>query len=240
MAILLGHLFPSFTLGTLMLAINAPLLLLGMKYLGKGFGIRTIIAICLAAFFVDLLGEVLGVEAVSDELLLATLFGGVAVGVGVGLILRGHSSAGGSTIIARIFAGNFNIKPGKTILAIDTLIIASSAVVFNGLEPSLWSLISIYVTSRSIDIVLTGGPSEKVVHIVSDQVEPLTAKITEEIGPYGTILSGAGLQNNEQKTMIFVVIETSKIPTLKKIITTSDPDAFMIVMDATEMLGRGH
>lgn len=240
MAILLSYLLPSFSLGSLMLAINIPLLILGVRYLGKAFAIRTVIAIVLVSFFVDLLRVGLQIEAASDELLLATLFGGVAIGIGVGLILRGHSSAGGSTIIARILAAHFNIKPGHTILAIDALIIVSSAFVFNGLEPSLWSLISIYVTSRCIDIILTGGPTEKVVHIVSQQIPQLSAEIIEHLGPSGTILSGEGLQRNEKKNMIFIVVETARIPLLKKIIEKNDPDAFMIVMDAAEMLGRGH
>lgn len=240
MAILLNHLFPSFSLGTLMLVINIPLLLVGIKFLGKSFGIRTIVSILLVSFFVDFLKIHLDLEPISDDLLLVTLFGGMIIGIGVGCVLRGNSSAGGSTIIARILLGLFNIRPGRTILAIDALIIVSSAFVFNGIEPSLWSLISIYATSRCIDIILTGGASEKIVHIVTNQVEQISRKLTEEIGPNGTILSGIGLQKEQEKTMIFVVVETSRIAVLRDIIKKNDPDAFMVVMDASEMLGRGH
>ena len=239
MAILLHHIFSSVSLGTLMLIINAPLLLIGMKYLGKSFGIRTVISIVLISFFVDLFKIVLQLGPVSDDLLLVTLFGGMIVGAGVGLILRGHSSAGGSTVIARIFLDKFNIKPSHTILGIDALIIASSAFVYNGVEPSLWSLISIYVTSRCIDMILTGGPSEKVVHIVSDHVDVLSGKIIEHLGPNGTILHGTGLKKSQEKTMIFVVVESRRITVLRDIIRKNDPEAFMIVMTASEMLGRG-
>ncbi|MGB3210704.1 MAG: YitT family protein [Desulforhopalus sp.] len=239
MAILLSHLVPQISLGLLMLAINVPLLLAGMKYLGRGFGIRTIIAICLVSFFVDFFRIVIKLEPVSHDLLLVTLFGGVIIGIGVGLILRGDSSAGGSTIIARILAGRFGVKPGHTILAIDACIIISSAFVFNGIEPSLWSLISIYVTSRCINIILTGGPSEKVVHIVTSKEQLLSHKIIEHLGPNGTILSGRGLQAAEEKTMIFVVVDGSRITVLRDIIRLNDPGAFMIVMEASEMLGRG-
>jgi len=240
LAILLNHVFPGFSLGTLMLATNCPLLLIGMKYLGKGFGVRTTISIFLISIFVDLFREVLHLQPVSHDFLLVTLFGGLFIGVGVGLTLRGHSSSGGSTIIARILAGRFNIKPGHTILAIDTLIIISSAIVFNGIEPSLWSLISIYVTSRSINLVLTGGPSEKVVHIVSEQADKISGDIIKFLGPHGSILSGRGLQQNQEKTMIFVVVESGRITVLRDIVQNGDPDAFMIVMEASEMLGRGH
>jgi len=194
----------------------------------------------LVSNFVDVFNEVLKLQPVSHDLLLVTLFGGVIISVGVGLTLRGHSSAGGSTIIARILAGRFNIKPGYTILVIDTIIIISSALVFNGIEPSLWSLISIYVTSRCINMVLTGGPSEKIVHIVSDQAELLAQEIIKFLGPHGTILSGRGLQENQEKTMIFIVVESRSITVVRDIIQRNDPGAFMIVMEASEMLGRGH
>ncbi len=240
LAILLNHLLPSFSLGSLMLLINIPLLLIGIRYIGKSFGIRTIIAIFLVSAFVDLLKLILHLEPVSQDLLLATLFGGIAVGIGVGLVLRGNSSAGGSTILARVLAAKYNIKPGHTILALDALIIIASALVFNGLEQSLWSLISIYVTARCIDMVLTGVPSEKVVHIVTSEVETVAQDIIEHLGPYGTILSGTGLQQNQEKTMIFVVVESSRITTLRDFIHRNDPDAFMVVMNAAEMLGRGH
>lgn len=240
LAILLNHILPSFSLGTLMLVINVPLLLIGTRYIGKSFGIRTIIAIFLVSAFVDLLKLVLHIEPVSQDLLLATLFGGIAVGIGVGLVLRGNSSAGGSTILARVLAAKYNIKPGHTILALDALIIIASALVFNGLEQSLWSLISIYVTARCIDMMLTGVPSEKVVHIVTSEVETVAQDIIKHLGPYGTILSGKGLQQNQEKTMIFVVVESSRITTLRDIIHQNDPDAFMVVMNAAEMLGRGH
>jgi uncharacterized membrane-anchored protein YitT (DUF2179 family) len=240
MAILLSHLIPEVSLGIVMLAINVPLLLVGMKYLGRGFGIRTIVTICLISVFVDYFQIVLELAPVSHDLLLVTLFGGVIIGIGVGLILRGNSSAGGSTIIARILAGRYGVKPGHTILAIDAFVIIASAFVFNGIEPSLWSLISIYVTSRCINIILTGGPSEKVVHIVTDKEQLLSRKIIEYLGPNGTILSGRGLQESEEKTMIFVVVDSSRITVLRDLIRQNDPDAFMIVMEASEMLGRGH
>jgi len=240
MAILLHQLFSSVSLGALMLCINIPLLLIGMRYLGKSFAVRTILAIALISFFVDLFKIGLKLAPVSDDFLLVTLFGGIVIGVGVALIFRGHSSAGGSTIIAEILSNQFNIKPSHTILGIDALIIASSAFVFKGIEPSLWSLTTIYVTSRCIDMILTGGPSEMIVHIVSDHTDILSAKIIEHLGPNGTLLTGTGLQKNQEKTMIFIVVESRKITILRDIIRNNDPDAFMVVMTASEMLGRGH
>lgn len=239
MAILL-HYLTDIPTGVLMVAINVPLLLVGGRYLGGLFAGRTILTILLSSFLVDLLSEQLHLNALSDNLLLATLYGGISVGVGVGLILRGNASAGGSTAIARIVSSRSTIKPGQVILAIDMLIIVSSGVVFQDIERALWSLISIYVTARCIDMVLTGAPSEKIVHIVSDQPEKLSRKISEALGGSGTILSGTGLDPKQKKTMIFVTVEARRITLLRDIIRNNDPEAFMVVMEASEMLGRGH
>ena len=169
-AILLHFLIDQPT-GILMLIINVPLLLGGAKLLGKSFALRTVGAILLTSFLIDLFAEILKLPALSNNTLLASLYGGIAVGVGVGLILRGNASAGGSTLIAKIVASRSQFKPGQVILVLDVLIIVSSGIVFMDVERALWSLISIYATSKCIDMVLTGTPSEKVVHIATEQVE---------------------------------------------------------------------
>jgi len=238
-AILLHHLTDLPT-GALMVAINVPLLIAGFRYLGGMFAGRTIVAILLSSALVALFVEVLQLGALSNNPLLATLYGGIVIGFGVGMILRGNASAGGSTAIARIVSSRSAIKPGQVIFSIDMLIILSSGIVFQDIERALWSLISIYVTARCIDMVLTGAPSEKIVHIVSEHVEQLSQQIIENLGSSGTILSGTGLCREQKKTMIFVVVEARRITLLRDIIRKNDPEAFMVVMEASEMLGRGH
>ncbi|MCF6178105.1 MAG: YitT family protein [Geopsychrobacter sp.] len=239
MAILLHFLF-ELPIGGLMMAINLPLLLVGWKILGRAFALRTVLAILLTAGMIDLFREVLHLQAVSSNTLLATLYGGIVVGLGVGLILRGNASAGGSTIIARIVASRSHIKPGQVIFAVDLCIVLASALVFRSIEPALWSLISIYVTSKCIDTILTGALTEKVVHIATSRPDELSRQIAEYLGRQGTILRGTGLYRDEEKTLIFVTVEARRIGLLRDIIRQADADAFMVVMDAAEMLGRGH
>ena len=150
MAILLNYLI-NFPIGSLMLLINLPLLLLGGKMLGKVFALRSVFAILLTSSLIDLFGEFLHLQAISQNTLLATLYGGIAVGVGVGLILRGNASAGGTTIIARLVAARSQYKPGQVILAFDTFIIVASGFVFQDIERALWSMISIYATAKCIE-----------------------------------------------------------------------------------------
>jgi uncharacterized membrane-anchored protein YitT (DUF2179 family) len=239
MAILLNYI-TGISIGTLMLAINLPLLLGGWKMLGRAFAIRSVAAIFLSSIFVDVFREYLALGQLSHETLLATLYGGIAVGVGIGLMLRGNASAGGTTTIAQLIASKTSIKQGQVILACDVLIIISAGIAFHDIERSLWSLISIAATAKCIDMMLTGAATEKIVHITSNKVELLGKKIIEQLGPHGTIVSGIGLAQGESKTMIFVTVPSRRIAALKDIIQANDPEAFMVVMDATEMLGRGH
>lgn len=137
-------------------------------------------------------------------------------------------------------AARSHYKPGQVILAFDVFIIVSSGFVFQDIERALWSMISIYATSKCIDMILTGTLSEKVVHIATGKADLLSQKIVAQLGQQGTILTGTGLYRDEQKTLIFVTVEARRITLLRDIIRNNDPDAFMVVMDAAEMLGRGH
>jgi uncharacterized membrane-anchored protein YitT (DUF2179 family) len=237
-AILL-HFIVNLPIGGLMVLINLPLLLAGWRLIGRAFALRTVAAILLMSFMMDLFSEILQLQALSDNTLLATLYGGIAAGLGVGLILRGNASAGGSTIIARIIASRTQIKPGQVIFALDLCIVLATALVFRSIEPALWSLISIYVTSKCIDTVLTGVVTEKVAHIVTGKPDELAQQLILKLGRHGTILTGTGLYRYERKTLIFVTVEARRVSLLRDIIRQTDPEGFMVVMDAAEMLGRG-
>jgi len=239
MALLLHHL-SGFTIGSMVIAINMPLLIVGIKYLGKMFAVRTVVAIVLISVFIDTLLEVLHVGGLTDNILLASIFGGAVIGLGIGFVLQGNASAGGSTIIARIVCANSEIKPGQIILFIDFFIIVSSIYVFGDVDKALWSIISIYITSKFIDLLLSGSPTKKVVHLVSNKPEILSKKIIEALGDSGSIIKGTGLHVDQNKNIIFIVVELSKLRVLREIIQENDPDAFMVVMDASELLGRGN
>jgi len=239
MALLLHHI-TGYSIGSMLLLYNLILLLIGMKYLGKGFALRTVMAIVMIAFFVDFFTKVIPLQSVTGEMFLATLFGGLVIGFGVGLILRGDASAGGSTIIAKIVAAHSEIKPSQVILLIDAFTILASVFVFIDLERALWSIVSIYVTVKAIDLLLSGRPSKKIVHLVTSKSDLLSQKIIENLGHYGTVVHGTGLRRVEEKSIIFVIVELNKLRVLREVIRRNDPKAFMVVMDASELLGRGH
>jgi len=238
-ALLLHHLV-GFSVGSMMLALNIPLLIIGIKYLGKSFALRTIVTILLTSLMMDFLIKVLHVEVITNNIFLASVFGGIFIGIGVGLILQGNSSAGGSTIIAKIVCANTEVKPGQVIMFLDFLIVVSSIYIFNDVEKALWSIISIYITSRCIDMFLSAGPSKKVVHLVTDKSKLLSKKIIETLGDNGSIIKGTGLHVDQEKTIIFIIVKIGKLRVLRELIQKYDSDAFMVVMDSSELLGRGH
>lgn len=239
MALLL-HYVLGLPTGAMMVAVNAPLLALGAKYLGRAFTFRSIVTIVLSSLFIDFFNEILHLQAFTKDVILAALFGGASIGVGLGLVLSGNASAGGSTILAKIVASKTTIKASTVILSIDILIIIAIALIFQNIDLALWSLVSIYVTAKSIDVFLTRGPSKKVVHIVSSKAEALCHTIHDQLGREGTVIEGRGIVENETKKIIFLVVENRKIPRLREIIQSGDEEAFIVVMEASALLGRGH
>lgn len=236
LALLLHHI-SSLTIGSIMVLINIPLLLLALKYLGRAFAIRTIITIVLSSFCIDVFAEIIKIKAFTQDPILASIFGGIFIGLGLGLIMKSQSSAGGSTIVAKIISLKTEIKAAKVILIIDALIILSSILIFDDITKSLYSIVSIYATSRVIDILLSGAPSKKVVHLVTNNVEAISKAIKERLGPYGTILNGIGL-NDENKNIIMLVVEVNKLHILREIMRANDKDSFIVISEASEMLGR--
>jgi len=223
--------------GAMMAVINIPLLLVSIKYLGRHFAIKTIVAIALMVFFVDTLEEFIHLPAMSNEPLLATLYGGVVVGVGLGFIFKGGASAGGGTILVKMITAKWNVKTGSVILLLDGVVVILAGVVFKSVELALWSLISIFATSKLIDAILTGRPSEKIVHISSTKkLSELSQLINNSIGVSGTIVKGNDLSLHENKDIIFVVVEKNRLIALKQLVFAYDNNAKMIVMEATEML----
>ncbi|MDY8135982.1 YitT family protein [Aquimarina sp. 2201CG5-10] len=237
LAIIFNSIF-KISIGILFATINIPLLLVSIKYLGKYFAIKSTIAILITSLFIDVLSQFVDLQPLSNEPLLATLYGGVAVGVGIGFIFKGGGSAGGGTIIARIITSKTSLKTGTVILILDAIVIVATGIVFRDVELALWSMISIFTTTKLVDIVLTGRPNERIVHISSsNNLEKIGLLINEKIGVNGTLVRGNNLSLTEEKHVIFVTVPVNRLNLLKQIIYSEDTTAKMIVIDASQMLG---
>lgn len=238
LAIVLHHVI-DLPIGIWMGLINVPLVLISFKYLGKQFAFKTILCILCIAIFVDLLAEVIKLQAFSKELLLATLYGGICIGTGLGLIFKGGASAGGATIIARLITSRTSIKTSTVILILDGIVIVSAGIVFKSIELSLWSMIGIYASTKLIDVVLIGAPTQKIVHISSlKNLNELSKMVFENMGISGTIVKGEDISGKEHKDIIFLMIDKNRLTTLKQLVHQYDDEVKMIVMEAAEILGK--
>lgn len=238
-SLLLHAIFPQITLGIIIAVVSIPFLILSYIYFGKYYLFKTFIVVLLLSTFTDILKEVLKIEAITHDILLAAVFGGIFIGLGVGLVIKGRASTGSTSVVGEIVAKKTKYKAAEVLLAIDATIMFASVFIYNDIDKSLYSMLSVYVGIRVLDIILTGRPSKKIVNIVSNNVEVLKEQIRERIEEHGTILTGIGLHQGQNKTIIYVTVDAGKIDLLKNLITKYDPDAFMIITEASEFLGRG-
>jgi len=236
------HLFPVIGVGAVGLILNIPLTLLGMKVLGPKFGFKTVLGMVLTSFFMDGLTHYIG-EAdplgLQNDLLLSSIFGGIIIGFGLGLIFKAKATSGGSDIIAMIGNKYTKISVGQFLVIVDSIIVLLGLIVFKDWKIPLYSWIVIFITGKVIDITLDGINYERALIIVSDKHDEIKDRILNSINRGGTYLSGEGMYSGEQKRIIFTVISRRELSTLEAMISQIDPDAFLTIMDTHEILGKG-
>ncbi|RHW36848.1 YitT family protein [Lysinibacillus yapensis] len=221
--------------GVVQYAFNIPLFIAGVVVLGKSFGLKSFVGTVSLPFFVILFD---GVGALTTNALLASLFGGIIVGLGIGFVFKGNASTGGTDLLAQIITKYTGLTLGTSVLLIDGLIALSAAVVFD-IEKGLYALIGLYVTTKTIDLVQLGVSQSKMVYIITNKQEIMRDTIYAEIDRGVTKVPAFGGYTGEQKLMLMVVVYQSEFTKLKQVIKTVDPEAFVIVSDAYEVLGKG-
>lgn len=216
-------------------AFNVPLLLIGYFFLGKEVALKSILGSLLFPFFTSLVSDL---GPLTDDKLLAALFGGVLTGIGLGMVYKAKGSTGGTSIVAQIIAEYTHMTLGNATLIADGAIILIGLFVFD-LEAIMYGIISLFVISRVIDIVLVGSNTQKTVLIISDETEKIRLEILEQFNRGVTLLDIKGGYRKEPKEMMMVVIQEREITALQQMIIEQDDDAFVVVMSASEVMGRG-
>jgi len=240
--IVVHHLVPAIPVGAFGLVMNIPLTLLGIKILGPRFGFKTVLGMVLASVFMDTLTHFIGEKdplSLGDDLLLSSIFGGIVIGFGLGLIFRSKATSGGSDIVAMIFAKITRLPLGQLLIIIDSIIVLLALVIFKDWRIPLYSWIVIYVTGKVIDITLDGINYDKALFIISDKHEEIREKILFTLNRGGTYLNAEGLYSDHPKKVIFTVITRRELATLEGMIEQIDPNAFLTVMNTHEILGEG-
>ena len=238
-SIVLHHMFGT-PVGLVALAFDIPLTILGVRILGPRFGIKTVVGFVLTAVFVDLLTWIYGESPlVEGDPLLSSIFGGVLVGLGLGLIFKSKATSGGSDIVAMIISKYTKLPLGQLMIAVDSVIVLVGLVAFHDWKIPLYSLIVIFITGRVIDLVLQGVSYDKTLFIISSKPQELRDKIINDLNRGGTFIPGRGMYNNQERTLIYTVVNRREMAMLQEFVHQVDPEAFMTVINANEILGNG-
>ncbi|MDQ0244731.1 uncharacterized membrane-anchored protein YitT (DUF2179 family) [Bacillus fengqiuensis] len=216
-------------------AFNIPLFIAGVLLLGKQFGLKTLVGTIFLPFIVFLSNDM---EPATNDPLLGALFGGIGVGLGLGLVFRGKASTGGTDLAAQIIHKYTGLSLGLCVAVIDGFIVLTAAIVFD-LERGLYALIALYVTSKTIDLVQIGVRRSKNVLIISKKEKDIRELILKDIDRGVTKLPAVGGYTETDRPVLMVVVDQSQFTKLKQIVKSIDPTAFVIVMDATDVLGEG-
>lgn len=226
-------------IGTVGLILNIPLTILGIKILGPRFGVKTVIGFLLSSIFIDLLHLFFGYAPLVDDMLLSSVFGGVFIGFGLGLIFKSKATSGGSDIIAMIFAKYTRLPLGQLMIYVDSAIVLLALLAFKDWKIPMYSWIVIYITGKVIDMTIQGVSYDKTLFIVSDKYEEIRDKIINDLERGGTLINAVGMYKGQEKKMIFTNVSRREVYMLRDFIHSIDPEAFITVIDANEILGNG-
>ena len=222
-----------------MLVINIPLFILGLWQFGKKFGVKTIFGILTLSLFTDFLDKGLKLQALTDDIFLSTLYGGVLLGIGLGLIFKGRGTTGGSDILARIIHKYSNLSLGWSFMVIDSLVIGFTALVFGNVDLILFGIIGLAVSSKLVDVMAEGLASEKGLLIISNKWESISKRILNEIHRGVTGLDSVGLFSNTSRKTLYCVVSIRQIEQVRRIIKEEDSEAFFSVFNISVIQGEG-
>ena len=238
-AIMLHYLL-GFPIGLTALVFNIPLTIIATRILGPRFGTKTVVAFVLTSVFVDLLSYYQGNRPlVPGETLVSCIFGGLLIGIGVALTFKAKATSGGTDVIAMILGKYTRLPLGQLMMMVDSVIVLLSYLAFGDWRIPLFSWITIFVMGRVVDTVMHGFSYDKTLFIISDKHEEIRTRIIEDLRRGGTFLHGEGMYNHASKQIIFTVVNPRELYMLEEYIHKVDPDAFVAVLDAYEILGKG-
>ena len=224
--------------GTLVLAINIPIIAVGTWKFGLRFILSTMYCTVLTSGFINLLAPF---GAATGDPFLAALVGGALMAVGIGLVFKAGATTGGTDIIIKLLRLKFPyLKTGRLFLITDALIVTASALLFRNLDVALYAGLVVFINSVLLDVVLYGRAGAKLIFIISDRHEAITRRLLEDLDIGVTYISGFGAYSGKEKKVIMCVMKKQISPQAETIVREEDPGAFMIVTGATEIFGEGY
>lgn len=226
-------------IGMVTMVANIPLFVLGWKHLGgPRFAIRTMLSVFSYTILTDLLLELTGSNPITDDLLLNTLYGGILLGVGLGLVYLGRGTSGGTDIIGKILNQRYGISLSLAYMITDSFPVILAGFYF-GWDKALYGLIMIYLSGVAADMISQGSNVIREAIIITDRSQEVILAISDELGRGATLLQARGSYTQKDRPVIFCVVTAGEVIRLKTIVHDIDPKAFMVVGHANEALGEG-
>jgi uncharacterized membrane-anchored protein YitT (DUF2179 family) len=233
-ALLLFYMF-ELPIGVITIILNIPLFIVGWREINKKFVFKTLWGIGIYSVFLELFT---GIQPIAiNDIFLGALYGGVVSGIGTSIVFSFGGSLGGTGIVSKVILRKYGVPMGTSALVVNGVIVLMSWAIL-GSRTALYTLVTMFVYGRVLDVLQSGIPSKSVT-IISAHAEELVDRIMADLGRGATFLQGKGAYTNESKNVIVCVVSLPEMGQLKRTVREVDPDAFMIVQDAGEVLGKG-
>jgi len=232
-SLILDELIVPIPFSIFLVVLNIPFLFIGYKQIGKSFAFQSLYGIILASIFTELFHHV---EPITDDPLLAAIFGGIVLGVGVGTVLRNNGALDGTEILATLISSKTSFSVGQVVMFFNIFILGSAGFVFS-IDSTFYSLIAYFIAFKVIDIVIVGMNESKSVLIVSDKYKEIGEALLNRLGRTVTYFTGEGGYSGEEKKVIYCVITRLEEAKLKAIVRYFDPNAFLAMSDVSDVKG---
>ena len=225
------------SVGTIMLLLNIPLFIIAYFKVGKKFFINAVIGTFLLSYFLNIFQKI---ESITDDRILACLYGSVIVGIGTAIVLKANGSTGGTELLANVIRRyKPEMKTGTLMIIFDTLIVIANTIFFREIEVALYSALAIYIMGKILDIFFEGIDFAKMLLIISPKWEQISDAINKELRRGSTALYGKGMYKKQDKNILLCVMSRTEIREARIIIETIDPSAFIVITNAREVYGEG-
>ncbi len=237
-AIILNHFFNT-PIGVVIVIFNIPLFFVGVRVLGKNYGIKSVLGVVIFAALIDLFEYALPIGPATDNPILACIFGGLLLGAGLGLVFRGGGSTGGVDIVAQVLNRYTDLSTGTAMLIADAGVICAAGISFGNFELALYGFLSLYLQTRAIDLVLEGISYTRAMFINSRVAGEIARAITTQMNRGATLLDATGAHTGKKRQVVFAVMAKREVPKVRELVRKIDPEAFVVITDVYEVLGEG-
>ena len=235
---IINAVLPWAPIGTVVILLNAPLFLLGWRLLGGHLLLSSLYAMFISSLAIDLLHMVYTFRPMDP--VLATIYGGVLMGGSLGIVFLQGATTGGTDLIARLLKPKLAWLPlGKPLMAIALVVILAVAAAFGNVYSALYGVVALYLSAKVMDMVLYGLDTAKVAYIISQDPQTIAYRLTRELDRGVTILQGRGAWSGQDKEVLMCAFKQRQIVAMKRMVKEIDPDAFLIVCDAHDVMGEG-